>query len=189
MEKISFEKSFPFCYNKLMVNSDELLFSVDENNNPINPQPRALSHQTGIWHRSCHVWIINHKREILCQQRSLLKDSNPGRWEPFFGGHLAPSQKYIVSAISELEEELGLSIDPGQLRFFKEYKYSKGTEFQGIFILEWNDDLSTLKLEEDEVQRIEWKGIDEVEQLVVHDKSEQWTFIGYENELLDWLRK
>jgi isopentenyldiphosphate isomerase len=172
-----------------MINPDELLFSVDENNSPIDPQSRALSHQTGIWHRSCHVWIINDKQEILCQQRSLLKDSNPGRWEPFFGGHLAPGQEYMTTATSELKEELGLSVNSGQLRFFKEYKYSKGTEFQGIFVLEWDGDLSTLRLEEDEVQTVTWRSIDEVEQLVVREKSEQWTFIGYGSELLDWLKK
>lgn len=152
-------------------------------------QPRALSHKTGIWHRSCHVWIINNRQEILCQQRSLLKDSNPGRWESFFGGHLAPGQGYIANAIAELEEELGLNVDPSQLHFFEEYKYSEGTEFQGVFILEWNGDLNTLKLEEDEVQRVEWRSINEVERLVIREKSEQWTIIGYEEKLLSRLRK
>jgi isopentenyldiphosphate isomerase len=172
-----------------MINTDELLFSVDADNHPIEPQPRALSHQTGIWHRACHVWIINANREILCQQRSLLKDSNPGCWESFFGGHLAPNQEYATAALSEVQEELGLQIEPDQLHFFKEYKYVEGTEFQGIFILEWDGDITSLILEEDEVQQVAWKTIEEVARQVIDEKSEQWTFIGYEHDLLNFLRK
>jgi isopentenyldiphosphate isomerase len=172
-----------------MINLDELLFSVDESNHPITPQRRALSHQTGIWHRSCHVWIVNDQQEILCQQRSLLKDSNPGRWEPFFGGHLAPGEEYAHSAIVELKEELALDISPDQLHFFTEHRYLEGTEFQGIFTLQWNGDLSALHLEEDEVQTVTWRVIDEVEQLVVRERSQQWTHIGYEGKLLNWLKK
>lgn len=47
--------------------------------------------------------------------------------------------------------------------------------------------ITLLKLEE--VQKAEWRSIQEVEQLVVHEKNEQWTFIGYEGDLLNWLRK
>lgn len=179
---------FFVCYDERMITPDELLFSVDEDNKPIGPQPRRLSHETGIWHRTCHVWIINKEGEILCQQRSLLKDSNPGCWEPFFGGHLAPEQKYIDAAIAEVQEELGLRAQPDQLRFFKEYKYTPGTEFQGIFILEWNGSIASLKLEKDEVQQVARKTIDEIKSEVVDKRSKQWTFMGYEDELLNFLR-
>jgi isopentenyldiphosphate isomerase len=127
-----------------MINPAELLFSVDEDNHPIKPQPRALSHETGIWHRAYHVWVVNEPGQILCQQRSLLKDSNPGRWEPFFGGHLAPNQKYSDSAAAEVYEELGLGVNEAELHFFKEYKYVPGTEYQGIFVIHWNGDAASL---------------------------------------------
>ena len=119
---------------------------------------------------------------------SLLKDNNPGRWELFFGGHLAPGQEYTVAALSEVEEELGLHLQANQLRFFKEYKHAKGTEFQGIFVLEWSGDVTTLRLEEDEVESVEWRSIDDIERIVAREKSELWTYMGYEQEPLNWLQ-
>lgn len=171
-----------------MVNPDELLFSVDENNNPITPQPRALSHQTGIWHRTSHIWIVNKAGQILCQQRSLLKDSNPGRWEPFFGGHLSPGQDYLEGALLELREELGIQATPEQLQLWKLHKFVPGTEFQGVFVLHWDGDISTLQLEEDEVEAVEWRIPADIMRLVVQEQSEQWSaHLGYEEELLNWL--
>src|SRR5690606_7116726 len=93
-----------------MLNAKELLFTVDSQNNTIDSQPRDLVHAEGIWHRTAHVWIVNKNYEILCQQRSLLKDSNPGLWEPFFGGHLPPDTSYEKGAMDELREELGIEI-------------------------------------------------------------------------------
>lgn len=172
-----------------MINPDELLFSVDEQNRPIAPQPRKLSHQTGIWHRACHIWIVNTKEQILCQQRSLLKDSNPGLWEPFFGGHLAPKQEYIDSAMAELKEELGIQLQPQDLQFFKEHRYVPGTEYQGIFILKQDIETADLQLEEDEVQQVTWKSIGEVKREIVGTRNKQWTIIGYETGILDFLEK
>ena len=66
-----------------MINKDELLFAVDENNKPIEPMPRAKAHTEGVWHRNAHIWIVNPNREVLVHKRSMLKDSNPGKWEAF----------------------------------------------------------------------------------------------------------
>jgi isopentenyldiphosphate isomerase len=167
-----------------MINPKELLLSVDEENHPIEPQPRDISHKTGIWHRSCHIWIVNARQEILCQQRSLLKDSNPGLWEPFFGGHLAPGQEYIDAACVEVGEELGLIVDREQLHFFKEYKFEPGTEFQGIFTLHWDGESSTLQLEEEEVERVTWRTIEDIRRNVIDERSSKWVYIGYEEEIL-----
>jgi hypothetical protein len=64
-----------------------------------------------------------------------------------------------------------------------------GTEFQGIFILEWNGDAATLQLEENEVQQVTWNTIDEIAHHVIEERNEQWTFIGYEHDLLSFLQK
>jgi isopentenyldiphosphate isomerase len=170
-----------------MINTKELLFSVDENNNPIEPQPRDISHAAGIWHRTSHVWVINNQGNILCQQRSLLKDSNPGLWEPFFGGHLAPKQSYQEAALNELEEELGIRKTASNITFYKTYKYVPGTEFQGIFTTTWDGDITTLQLEEDEVEQVAWHSPDDIRRLVVDSHEEPWTRLGYESELLDRL--
>lgn len=72
---------------------NELLLVVNRDDQPIEPLPRGFVHNNGIWHRVVHIWIIK-QGEVLCQQRSLSKDLNPGKWESFFGGHLTPGDSY-----------------------------------------------------------------------------------------------
>lgn len=169
-----------------MINPDELLFSVDENNNPIEPQLRSVSHTKRIWHRCCHVYIIDlSKHQVLCQKRSMFKDNNPGLWEPFFGGHLSPGQTYEESAIGEVGEELGLGIQTDNLLFIKEVANEKHPEFIGVFIYKWSGDIATLALEKDEVDEIKWFPIQDVISHVLTNQDKNWTYFGYD---LDFLR-
>lgn len=72
-----------------MINSEELLFCVDDNNNPIEPLPRKFVHANSVWHRVSHIYVVNtQNKQILCQQRSLKKDALPGIQEAYFGGHV-----------------------------------------------------------------------------------------------------
>lgn len=167
-----------------MIKNDELLFCVDESNNPINPQSRNLVHSTGIWHRTSHVWIINDKGEILCQKRSLLKDKAPGLWEGFFGGHIPPKVSYLDHAMTELEEEVGLKVSIGDLRKAFIYKLERGKEFVGVFVLKWNGDETKLTLEPDEVDRVKWFKKEELKNYI--DKNDgTWSVMGYEDQLFE----
>lgn len=171
-----------------MIDKDELLFVVDENNNPLTPQPRSLVHAKGYWHRTSHIWILNSQNELLCQRRSLLKDVNPGFWEPFFGGHLAPNVDYLEGAILELNEELGLQIDKDQLKLFKIYKEQgkKASEFQGVFLLNWDGDISKIKFEKEEIDELKWFPLSEVRQFLAKNKD-NWSEMGYEKEFFEWM--
>ncbi|MEX2028301.1 MAG: NUDIX domain-containing protein, partial [Candidatus Curtissbacteria bacterium] len=84
-----------------MINSQELIFMVDENNNPVSPLAREIAHGQGLWHRSCDIWVVNSKGEILCQRRSMKKDVKPGLWESYFGGHVLAGEDYLDSAVKE----------------------------------------------------------------------------------------
>ena len=66
-----------------MIDIQELLFVVDENNQPLKPQLRSSAHKNGLWHRTTGIWVINKSKKVLCQKRSLKKDLNPGIWEAF----------------------------------------------------------------------------------------------------------
>lgn len=164
-----------------MINSDELLFCVDENNIPIDPQPRKIVHTTGIWHRTSHIWIINNKGEILCQKRSLLKDKAPGLWDGFFGGHIPPNVSYLKHAMTELNEEVGLNTSDKDLKEAFVYKLDKGKEFVGVFIFNWNGDETKLKLEADEVSEVKWFTKLELKNNL--DKNDgKWSIMGYEDK-------
>lgn len=167
-----------------MINNEELLFCVDENNNPIEPQPRNLVHATRIWHRTSHVWILNNKKEILCQRRSLLKDKAPGLWEGFFGGHIPPKISYLDHAATELNEEVGLKIKKTELKEAFIYKLARGNEFVGVFILKWNGDETKLKLEPDEVDQVIWFPKNELKEKL-DNKDDNWSIMGYEDQLFN----
>lgn len=170
-----------------MINPDELLFSVDENNNPIEPQPRGVSHAKRIWHRSCHVYIVDtEKQQVLCQKRSKLKDHNAGLWEANTGGHLTAGQTYLEAAISEVSEEIGLKLDESNLKFIKEVKYEAHPEYLGIFLYKWSGDINSLVTEEEEVDELAWFPIDYVIEHILTKPDKAWSHFSYD---LDFLKK
>jgi len=57
--------------------------------------------------------IINEKNEVLCALRSK-EMSMPGMWE-FPGGKIEPGETPQASLIREIEEELGCTIEVGEL--------------------------------------------------------------------------
>jgi isopentenyldiphosphate isomerase len=170
-----------------MLQNDELLFVVDEDNNPIEPQPRSLVHKKGIWHRTSHIWIINKKKEILCHQRSLKVETSPGNWDPYCGGHLGPEISYIDGALKELNEELGIAAKEKELSFFKVYKNETNYEFQGIFYMTWEGDTANLHIEEDEVQQLKWFPLVDVWSFIILEKKLGWSQIAYAENILEWL--
>jgi 8-oxo-dGTP diphosphatase len=170
-----------------MIDNHELLFVVDDENNPLTPLPRNIVHTEGHWHRTSHIWIINDKKEILCQKRSLLKDSNPGFWEPFFGGHMGPKSDYASNALAELDEELGIKVDKNNLQSFTVYKSYKGKEFQGVFYILWNGSIQELRLEIEEIDEVAWRSLSELEQ-IVDAKTKGWSIMGYTQLLLNHIK-
>lgn len=178
-----------FWYNSNnMINKDELLFVVDKNNNPIDPKPRHEVHQNGYWHRISHVWIINSKSEILCQKRSLLKDKAPGKWEPFFGGHLNPEIEYLGGAKVEIKEELGINLIDKDLNLWKIFKNIHGKEFQGVFVYKWDGDIDSIKFEVEEIDQIKWVPFEDVSKFVLNEAENNWSKMGYEKELLGFIK-
>ena len=167
-----------------MIIKDELLLTVDESNNPIEPKPRNEVHTKGYWHRTTHVWVFNKKKQILCQRRSLLKDMNPGKWEAFFGGHIAPKQEYLDSAFQEINEELGITVPRNHFTFLQIHKCDSEKEFQAIYYVEWNGSLEELQLEKEEVDQVKWVEISELTELLIKKKNINWTKWGYEKNIL-----
>jgi len=73
---------------------------------------RDAVHRAGDWHRSIHIWIVRPtERALLIQRRAPDKDTWPGYWEASVGGHLSAGESY-EDAYREVEEELGVRIDP-----------------------------------------------------------------------------
>lgn len=87
---------------------DELFDVVDAEDRVIAQAARRDVHARGLRHRAVHVFVRNAAGRIFLHQRSLLKDTFPGRWNSSCAGHVAAGDDYDDTARRELEEELGL---------------------------------------------------------------------------------
>ena len=150
-----------FCYIKHM----EMLDILDSEGKATGKtKSRKEVHQKGLWHKSVHIWIINKKGDILLQKRSMKKESNPGKWDISVAGHLSAGQTSIEGALREIGEEIGLKIDSEELRSLGTIRIQRilneGTyinnEFDDVYLLEKDIDLSKIKLQEEEVEKIEF---------------------------------
>lgn len=95
---------------------------------------RAYAHLHGIRHRTAHVWLArkrNGKIEILLQKRSENKDSYPGCYDISSAGHIPAGDGYVVSAIRELKEELGLDVKGEELIYCGDRTIVMDAEFYG----------------------------------------------------------
>lgn len=149
----------------------ELLDVVDENGNPTGETvDRKIAHRDGIRHRTSHVWLLrkamNGDVEVLLQQRSLTKDSNPGCFDVSSAGHIPAGCDYAESALRECSEELGITVDEQQLHycFHKRVYYEK--EFYGelfkdnqvsaVFYLWVREDQQDFQIQKEELEDVIW---------------------------------
>lgn len=147
--------------------NNETFDLVDENNNPINlTKSRDKVHQNLTdWHRATHIWIVNSKKQVLCQQRSLKKDANPGKWQSFFGGHLKSGETYKQNAIQELKEELGINII-NNLHTLYIRKSETAKHFAQVYVLKLDRDISKLSFNDQEVEQVKWFSVENLKEAI-----------------------
>ncbi|MBL7206367.1 MAG: NUDIX domain-containing protein [Candidatus Aenigmarchaeota archaeon] len=149
---------------------DELLDVFDENNKPINVQKMISEiHRDGLWHRASHIWIYNSKGEILLQLRAEDKFVYPNMWDISAAGHVNANEEPIDSGLREMEEEIGLKVKKEDLNFYRirknqaVFRNIKNNEFFYVYFLRFDSDVRGLKLQKEEVQKIRFIPIDELE--------------------------
>ena len=157
---------------------------VDENGLPTGKTAfREEAHQKGIPHRTSHVWIIrpsNTGYDILLQKRSEEKDSFPGMFDTSSAGHIPAGDDPLLSAIRELEEELGIKAEPEDLHFAGTFRIQYEKEFHGrmfrdnefAYVYVYGGVIGEFKLQKSEVSEVRWFPLDEVwdEILTTHER-------------------
>ncbi|WP_051914732.1 NUDIX hydrolase [Thermorudis peleae] len=100
---------------------DELFELVDAHGQPTGQRKqRAAVHREGDWHRAFHLWLFAQTASglhVLLQQRSLGKDTEPGKIDVAVGGHARPGEDARYGLVREAAEELGLQLQPDQLHY------------------------------------------------------------------------
>ncbi|MDO4178666.1 MAG: NUDIX domain-containing protein [Phascolarctobacterium sp.] len=131
---------------------------------------RSRAHREGIRHRTSHVWLYrikNGRTQILLQKRCQTKDSFPGCYDISSAGHIPAGDSYEVSALRELEEELGVKAREEQLIPCGYQSIDWDAEFHGVpyhdrqvtkvFLLRLDDyEEKDFRLQDSEVESVLW---------------------------------
>lgn len=150
----------------------EFLNLVDDDHHMLSEaKPRCLVHRDGDLHPAVHVWIVMEKDMgvyVLLQKRSNKKKIHPECYDVSAAGHVPQSDEFRISAVREVEEELGLKIVEHDLDFLGFHKscYSCGeicdNEIRAVYLCRKHVDDDDLVLQESEVESVCWAEIDEL---------------------------
>ena len=163
--------------------SQELLFVVDENNKPLKPLPRNEVISRRLWRRTSGGILIHEpSKKVLCQKRSESKDERPGLWIAEFGGKSAPSEDAKITAVRELEEEFGVTVNEDAMIFSSLIKSEARRQFEYQYYVHWEGNESDIKFDSKEVSEIQWMAIPKVIKHLQNDST--WYSYGYEIDML-----
>ena len=148
--------------------------------------PTGEVHQRGKpvpadrYHLVVHVVIFNSRGEMLIQQRQPFKEGWPNLWDVTVGGSAVAGDTSRTAAQRETMEEIGLAIDLTDELPKMTLPFDCG--FDDIYTLTMDVDLSTLTLQESEVQAVKWAT--EAEILTLMDAGQ---FLPYHKSLIQLL--
>lgn len=149
---------------------DEWFDVVNESDEVVGRERRAVVHARGLLHRAVHVFVFNAAGQLFLQKRSMAKDMAPGLWDTSCAGHLDAGEDYDAAAWRELAEELGCRLPnpPARWRRF-EACADLGWEFVWTYRVQAE---GPFELHPGEIERGEWLTLTEVDQAVATRPSE-----------------
>lgn len=106
------------------------------------------------------MFIQNNEGKILIEKRSKEKGGVYG----LISGHPTAGQTSLQGIITETKEEIGVDIEKEQIKILKEGR--KGNTFFDIYYTNKNVEISSLKLQKEEVDSVHWFTIDEIKKLI-----------------------
>ena len=140
---------------------DELIDILDSEGNPIGTAMKSEAHKMGWFHETVHIWFYTSDGRVLLQQRGKEKDTHPLLWDVSVAGHIVAGETIELSALREVEEEIGLSISEKELEKIGVYKSVQkhredlvDCEFHHTFLCELKVPLEHLRKQESEVEAL-----------------------------------
>lgn len=108
--------------------TQEQIWQVDENDNPIGPVGRDDSRKLGLKYRIVRASIEDADGNVLIQKRVDTKKTYPGCWDTSAGGNIDYPESYEEAIERELAEEVGISgVDLQEVAYF----YSEAVDPDG----------------------------------------------------------
>jgi isopentenyldiphosphate isomerase len=123
--------------------SDEQFDTIDDDGNIIGVATRDDCHgNPELIHRAVHVLVIDLKKRLYLQKRSMKKLVQPGKWDTSVGGHVVSGEGYEAAAEREMEEEL--AITGASLNHLFDYKIRNELESENVrtFLVFWGREIA-----------------------------------------------
>lgn len=131
------------------------------------------------------TYIQNSDGKFLIQKRSKIKN---GKYATT-GGHPKSGESSIEGIITEVKEEIGLEIKKEDLRVYYSGKSDDEKVFWDDYYIKMDiDDIESLKLQESEVESVQWFSADEIKELMRQGKFFKNHYEEFEI-LINWLNK
>lgn len=179
----------------------ELVEMVNSNGNALGSLPRSIVHQYNILHRGIGILPIRYPSspdkndfDIYVHQRTSTKRIFPSLYDMFVGGVSGMDENVQLTALRELEEELGLSrIDALSKPLFKcivctSYNRCVVTCFRYVF----DDNLDNIQWQKEEVawgKYVPYRIVRDAAALSVNRLIHQNKWPGGDNDLWDDIKK
>jgi isopentenyldiphosphate isomerase len=138
----------------------------------------------GEYHLEVNVWIENDRGEYLISQRSPNK-SFPYIWE-CTGGSAVAGDDSLTTALKEVEEELGIILEPQKGQMIKHHLQCGNTECRGlvdVWLFRENIDISKVVLAPDETCNVMWASREDINRMI--NDGIFWGQYTYIEELFD----
>jgi len=119
--------------------------------------------QDGQYHLAANIWIINRNFEILIQKRSDFKKYSPNIWATH-GGCVSAGETSLNGCIREVYEEVGIEIQAKDIKPLTRTTSGKMIMDSYTAVQEFN--ISSAKLQVEEVSEIKWVSMNELEYMV-----------------------
>ncbi len=130
------------------------------------------------------VFIQNSEGKFLIQKRSEIKN---GKYATT-GGHPKSGESSLQGILTEVEEEIGLKLDSDKLQLYYSGKSKKERVFWDDYYIKMDiKEIKKLKLQEEEVETVEWFSESEIIELMKQDKFFKNHYEEFEI-LMGWLK-
>ena len=160
----------------------EIFDLFDKNRLPLNrTMERGTPVPENCYRMVVHCIILNKaKDKMIIQKRLPQKHPFPGMWDFSCGGSSISGETSTQAVQRELSEELGINYDFTNERPAFTFNFNVG--FNDFYIISIEPELSSLKLQETEVETVKWATREEIKQML--DSGE---FIPYRKSLVDFI--
>lgn len=132
----------------------------------------------GFYRIVVHICIFNNNNEILIQRRKDTKKVFPSLWDLSVGGSVITKETSRQAAERELREELGVKHLLKEDRPLFSYSFENG--FDDFYFIKTDLPLTSLKLQDSEVERVKWASKEKVFELL-----EKGEFVPYFKFILE----